>query len=84
MWSGAGSPTGPGGREVVVLARGGLVLSWRRLTGWIGEGLGDSGFEMQGQEQLQGMGQEAGARGEAAAGLEGSSPRAGREQAWAC
>lgn len=38
---------------------------------------------MQEQEQLQGMGQEAGARGEATAGHKRSSPRAGQEQAWA-
>lgn len=41
--------------EVVVLAWG-FVLSWRCLTGWIGEGLGDSGFEMQEQGSAAGDG----------------------------
>lgn len=79
MGFGAGSPTGPGGTKTAALAQ-----TWscpvRALfdrVDW-GGAEGAVGLRCRNRSSSRGW-----ARGEAAAGREGSSPRAGREQAWA-
>lgn len=75
----AGSPTGPGGTETAALAQAWSCPVWA-LFDRVDQGGAEGAVGLRCRNRSSSRGW---ARGEAAAGREGSDPRAGREQAWA-